>query len=333
MALVLEKMTPRDRLERAVPSLVDHAKRVDADVARMQRAFLRLRKVFAAIQRARDVYIREQHRDNVVWQYYLKEHWRLERRRRGAWLFKLLVRSLILLVLATFRALGSGAIWLLSYSGRLILVGSSALIEHARSFLVNRGETHRTELVKLAPAVALSVGTLVTVGMFAASKSIAPVEMVLPIQPAAQERATLTAAKGKQLQERLAPMPSLRAAPGFAPAAVPMEAVVQPVPESGKDIPSITWPTNAGPAPKPNLDKRDVTPTAVPEPRPQPRAATPNPNSPKTASAPAAPQQTASAMRKPSAEKPETTSEPPQRRPTNPDRASQRRDFVPHAFW
>jgi hypothetical protein len=335
VAVALERIVPRDWLERVVSSLVNHANRFDADVARVERAFRRLRKVFAAIQRARDTYKREQDRDNVLWQHYLKERWRHERRRRAAWLFKFLVRSLLLLVLATCRALGSGAIWILAYSSRLILAQSSALFTGARSVPGNAAQMHGTRLAKLAPAAAIAVAALVPVGMLASSKSSAPVEISLAVRPAPQETASFTAAKGKPVQERIETAPSPSAAPGFAPVAVSTETVLQPMPEWGPGISDMVLPTATPPASKPTPSSGDATATAVPEPRPQPRAATPSASSPATtaAPAPAAPRRTASAVRNPSADQPETTSEPPQRRPTNPDRGIQRRDFVPHAFW
>ena len=312
-------------------SLVNHANRFDADAARVQRAFLRLRKVFAALNRARDTYKREQHRDNVLWQHYLREHWRLERRRREAWLFKILVRSLFLLVLATCRALGSGTIWLLAYSSRLILAQSSALLTGARGVPGNAAKMHGTRLAKLAPAAGIAAAALVTVGMLASSKSSAPVEMTLAIQPAPQETASFTAAKGKLVQERIKTTPSPSAAPGFAPVPVSTETVLQPVPDWGPGISGMVAPANILPASNPAPSIGDVTATAAPEPPSQPRAATPSAITPKAA--PVAPQQTASATRRSLAEKPETTSEPPQRRPADPDRERQRRDFVPHAFW
>lgn len=312
-------------------SLASHANRFDADVARVHTAFLRSTKVIAAIQRARDTYRRQQHRDNVLWQHYLKEHWRLERRRREAWLFKLLLRSLFLLVLATCRALGSGAIWLLAYSGRLILTQSSALLRGARVISRNPAKAQGAELTKLAAAAAIAAAALVTVGILGASKPSAPVEMVLAILPAPQEAATFTAAKGKVIHARMETAPSPSAAPGFTPVAVSTETDLQPVPGWGPGISGTVLPTNTLPASKPTPSAGDATATGVPGPRPQPRAAAPSASS--TKAAPAAAQKTASATRKSPADQPETTSEPPQRQPKNPDQGSQRRDFVPHAFW
>ena len=316
-----------------MPSLVRHANRVDADVARVQRALLRLRKVFAALQRARDAYRREQHRDNVLWQHYLKEHWRLERRRREAWLFKFLVRSLFLLVLATCRALGSGAIWILAYSSRLILAQSSAMFTGARGVSGNAAQMHGTRLTKLAPAAGIAAAALVTVGMLASSKSSAPVEMILAIQPASQQTASFTAPKGKLVQEHIETKASLSTTSGFAPVAVSTEADLQPVPDWGPGISDMVEPANIRPASNSAPSTWDASATSAPEPRPQLRPATPSTNSPTTTAAPAAPQQAASAMRNPSAEKPETTSEPAQRQRPNSDRGGERRDFVPHAFW
>ena len=314
-------------------SLANHATRFDTDVARVHIAFLRSRKIIAAIQRARDTYKRGQRRDNLLWQQYLKQHWRRARRRREAWLFKLLLRSLALLVIATCRALGSGAIWLLSYSGRLILVRSTALMAGAPAVPLNSAETRGTKLVKLGPAAAIAAAALITVGLFAPSKSISPIETVLAVQPAPHETATFTAAKGKLLQERIGTTPSPSTAPRSAPIALSTEAAPQPVPGSGRDVSGLTLPKNTLPTPEPSPGIRDVTPAASPEPQPQSRSATPSAILPKMPATQAAPQQTASAMRKPLAEKPATRSEPPQRRTTNEDRGLQQRAFVPHTSW
>lgn len=312
-------------------NLVNHAKRFDADVSRVQRAFIRLSKVIAATQRELDMYKQERHRDNVLWQHYLKEHRRLVRRRREIWLCKLLPWSLFLLVVATCRAIVSGAVWLLHYSGRLILIRSSALATGTRLFPAN--EARGIKLVRLGPAAAIAAAALVSVGVFAPSRSIAPVEIVLPIRPDAQGPATFTAAKGKLLQGRAATLPAPHAAPGFAPVSVSSEAAFQPMPGPGQDV--MILPTKPLPAPDITSSISDVTPTAVPKPRPQPRTATPSTLSPATAvaPAPAIPRKAASAVLKPVAETPEPTSEPPQSQKTSPARGRERRDFVPHAFW
>jgi hypothetical protein len=320
-----------------VSSLVTHARRFDADVTRVRRAFVHLRKIIAATKRELHTRERGLHRQNVLWQEDLKQHQRLMRRQRPIWLCKLLPLSLMLVVLATCRALLSGAVWFLHYSSRLILIRSSWLAESARVLEVGVARVRWAKLEALVPALPIAAITLVTVGMVFTAKPVTPVEVVLPIVPDTQGPATLTtAALGEVLREPTETSSlSPSVAPGFARVSLVSKTVPEPLPVSGKDITSMMLPMPPLPAPETTSRISDPAPTEVTEPRPLPHTGTPSTISPTTAlaSAPAKVGKAAPAMLRPVAKRPEPTSEPPQRRQTNPTEGGQRRDFVPHAFW
>lgn len=318
-------------------NLETHARRFDADVTRVRRAFVHLRKIIAATKRELHTRERGLHRQNVLSQEDLNQHQRLMRRQRPIWLCKLLPLSLMLVVLATCRAILSGAVWFLHYSSRLILIRSSWLAESARVLEVGVARVRWAKLMAPVPALPIAAITLVTVGMVFTAKPVTPVEVVLPIVPDTQGPATLaTAALGevsREPTETSSLSPSV--APGFALVSLVSKTVPEPLPVSGKDITSMMLPMPPLPAPETTSRISDPAPNEVTEPRPLPHTGTPSTISPTTAlaSAPADVRKAAPAMLRPIAKRPEPTSGAPQRRQTNPTEGGQRRDFVPHAFW
>ena len=318
-------------------SLVTHARRFDADVTRVRRAFVHLRKIIAATERELHTRERGLHRQNVLWQEDLKQNQRLMRRQRPIWLCKLLPLSLMLVVLATCRALLSGAVWFLHYSSHLIVIRSSWLAESARVLERGVARVRWAKLEALVPALPIAAITLVTVGMVFTAKPVTPVEVVLPIVPDTQGPATLTtAALGEVLREPTETSSlSPSVAPGFARVSLVSKTVPEPLPVSRKDITSMMLPMPSLPAPETTSRISDPAPTEVTEPRPLPHTGTPSTISPTTAvaSAPAEVGKAAPAMLRPVAKRPEPTSEPPKRRQTSSTEGGQRRDFVPHAFW
>lgn len=316
-------------------SLVSYASRFDADVTYVKWAFFRLREVVSAAKRELDKHGAWRCRHNLLSQEDLNQCVPLMRHRRVIWFSRLLPLSLIRLVLLTCRALVSGAVWFLHYSGRLILTRSPWLAESAHALAPRVAEVRWAKLPILGSAPAIAAVMLVTISVVFAAKSVPPAEVVLPILPDAQSPITLTAAaRGEVLGEHIGTSgPSLSAAPGFTRVSLLSDATPERLPAFGTDIASMML--LMAPLPAPKATSGINRPTEITETRPLPRTGTPSTISRTTAvaAAPANVGRTAPAVPRPVAETPEPTLEPPQDQQIKPTQAGQRRDFVPHPFW
>jgi len=311
-----------------VSSVVSDARRFDSDVAHLRGAFTRLMRIIATIQRDLNKRERGLHRSDVIFQTYVKQHRRLGRRQRELWLCKLVPLSLVLLVLATCRAVLSGALWLLHYSSRLILVRVLTL---TGTTLNSAADMHWAKCASPRIAFPIAAITLGAIGAIVLSRPMTPVETVLPIIPDSQNRVTLTVARKELLPEHAGTISSPSFAPGFA-RALPLEALPEPLPTSGKDISGIMLLMTSLPAPKATYAFSHAAPIATTEPRQQPRAEAPATRPTKqTQSLATTELATAPTVPSPSVDELEPTSEQLKGPQGNPARA--RQDFVPHAFW
>jgi hypothetical protein len=315
-----------DWLERVVSSVVDDARRFDSDVAQLRRVFTRLKRIIATIQRDLDKRERGRHRSDVIFQTYVKQHRRLRMRQRELWLCKLVPLSLVLLVLATCRAALSGALWLLHYSSRLILVRVFTL---AGTTLNSAADMHWAKCASPRIAFPIAAITLGAIGAIVLSRPMTPVEAVLPIIPDSQNPATLTVARKEPFPEHAGTIASPSLAPGFA-RVLPLEALPEPLPASGKDIAGIVM--TSLPAPKATYAFSDAAPIEATEPRRPPRAEAPA-NRPTKQTKSLATTEVATAPTVPSSSVDELASEQPEGPQGNPARADRRQDFVPHTFW
>jgi len=317
-----------DWLERVVSSVVDDARRFDSDVAHLRRAFTRLKRVIDTIQRDLDKRERGRHRNDVIFQTYVKQHRRLARRQRELWLCKLVPLSLVLLVLATCRAVLSGALWLLHYSSRLILV---RVFTFTGATLNSAADMHWAKCASPRIAFPIAAITLGAIGAIVLSRPMTPVETVLPIIPDSQNRATLTVARKELFPVHAGTISSPSLAPGFA-RALPLEALPEPLPTSGKDIAGIMLLMTSLPAPEATYAFSHAALIEATEPRRQPRAEAPATRPTKqTQSLATTEVATAPTVPSPSVDELEPTSERPEGPQGNPARV--RQDFVPHTFW
>jgi hypothetical protein len=165
--------------------------------------------------------------------------------------------------------------------------------------------------------------------VFVLSRPMTPVETVLPIIPHSQNPATLTVARKELFPEHTGIISSPSLAPGFA-RALPLEALPEPLPASGKDIAGNMLLMTSLPAPKATHAFSDAAPIEATEPRRQPEAPATRPTK-QTQSLATTEVATAPTVPSPSVDELEPTSEQPEGPQGNPARA--RQDFVPHTFW
>lgn len=318
-------------------NLVNHANRFDADVTHVRMTFFRLRKLIAVIKRELVAHQRWLHPQNFLSHEDRKRHRRSMRRQRAIWLGLVFAFSLILLVKETFRALVSGAVWLLHYSSRLISARSPWLRESKRVLVVRMTGVRWANLAAMGPALAIPAITLITAVVVVSAKPATPVEVVLSILPNAQGPLTLTAAaQRKVLRERGETSdPSLSAAPGFTRFSLPPDNVPERLPAFGKDIASmmVLMTPLSPPKATPGTSKR--APTAFNEPRPLPNAGTARTISPTTvlAAARAGVKKEEPAALRSFTENPEPATEPLHRKQTNPTMGLQKQSFVPYTSW
>lgn len=317
-------------------SLVDHASRFDADVALVKSAADAVRKITAAANRALNKHEPGVRHQNIYREEYLKRRQRLIACQRATRLCKLFFLSLTRLLLATFRASLSGAVWLLHFFGHRALTRSSSFSESAstRDEGVSAASWARLKTpVLYLPITALS---LVTVGMALTSKPSTDVELVVSILPDAQGLTTSTLAveENASHEAALASSSSSNVASGFAGASLSLASVPEHLPVSANYIADTTLlPPKTNPNPETTRGTGDLTPTDVTEPRLQPATGATDSILPTTAAAPSQLVEAAPAMLRPTADKPETTSEARKLRQTSSPNRDQGRNFVPHSNW
>ena len=316
-------------------SLVDHASRFDADVTLVKRASVGLRKVIAAAKRMLDTHERGVRHQNNYWEEHLSQRRRLMVHQRAAWLCKLISLSLIRLLLATFRASLSGAVWLLHYFRYRIVTRSSSLAESAHPDKGMAG-IGWAKLKTLVPALLIAAISLVALGMLFTAKPATDVEVVLPILPETQGATTTTSAAtdGALYESADGSIASIGVDPGLGTRPFSSDTVSEYFPASANDSASTMLHT-------PQIVRTQETttgttnrvPTDGAEPRPQLATGATSGNSPVTASAPTDIVEAAPARLSPVADRPQPNSGSPQHLQKSPTNREPARAFVPHANW
>lgn len=317
-------------------SLVDHASRFDEDVALVRSASVGFRKIIAAAKRMLGPHERGVRHQNIYWDEYLNQRERLMVHQRAIWLCKLFLLSLMRLVLATFRAFLSGAVWLLHYFSHRALTRSCSLAESARLLDKGMAGVGWAKLRTLVPALPFAVISLLAVGMVLTAKPLTDVELVLPILPETQGPTTTTSAATRGVLHEAADasiaLPSVP--PGLAGGSLSSETVPGHLPPLANDSASMiqltpgtlrTLETTTG--------MSDRAPADVTEPRPQPATGATSSISPTTASKPAEVVEAAPARLSPVPDRTELNSESPKHRQKSSANRGRGRDFVPHANW